>query len=141
MKQFITFLAIAFMAVACEKSTIDNSEKQVGAATQKVAGIVGTWKLVAFWQDVGNGTGSWVTPDFTELLTFGSEGSFTSSPSFPLYSRGYTSYAAKETQIAFYPGTSSNGMDDVYTYSLQNSMLTFNPRCRETCTRIYQLVN
>jgi len=59
MKQFITFLAIAVLAVACEKSTIEN-EKSVGAATQKVAGIVGTWKLVAYWQDAGNGTGRWL---------------------------------------------------------------------------------
>jgi len=139
MKQFITFLAIAALAVACDKSTIE-SEKSVGAATQKVAGIVGTWKLVAYWQDAGNGTGSWVTPTFTETITFGAEGSFTSSSSFPLYGRGYTSYAAKETQIAFYPNTSGNAMDDTYQYSLQNSLLTFYPRCRETCTRMYQLV-
>jgi len=140
MKQLITFLAIAFMAVACEKSAVEN-EKQVGAATQKVNGIIGTWKLVAYWQDIGNGNGSWVTPDFTETITFGAEGGFTSSPSFPLYSRGYTSYVAKETQIAFSPNTSGNTMDDTYQYSLQNSMLTFYPRCRETCTRVYQLVN
>jgi len=115
MKQFITFLAIAVLAVACEKSTIEN-EKSVEAATQKVAGIVGTWKLVAYWQDAGNGTGRWVVPDFTETITFGEEGSFISSPRFPLYSRGYTCYTAQETQIAFYP------------------------KCRETCTRMYQLV-
>jgi hypothetical protein len=140
MKQFVTFLAIAVLAVACEKSTIEN-EKQVGAATEKVAGLIGTWKLVAFWQDAGNGTGNWVSADFTELISFGAEGNFTSSPSFPLYPRGYTSFVAKESQIAFYPSTSSNGMDDVYSYSLQNSVLTFYPRCRETCTRVYQLVN
>lgn len=140
MKRFITFLAISIMVVACEKSTIEN-QTQVGAATQKTSGIVGTWKLVAYWSSVGNGTGNWVTPDFTETITFGAEGSFTSSPSFPLYSRGYTGYLAKETQIAFSPATSMNGIDDSYSYSLSNSTLTFYPRCRETCTRVYQLVN
>ena len=140
MKQIITFLAIALFAVACEKSSLD-SEKQVGAATQKVSGIVGTWRLVAYWQDAGNGTGQWITPTFTEMISFNAEGGFTSSSSFPLYSRGYTSYVAKETQIAFYPNTSSNAMDDSYQYSLQNSVLTFYPRCRETCTRMYQFVN
>jgi hypothetical protein len=139
MKQLITFLAIAILAVACEKSTIEN-EKLVGAATQKVAGIVGTWKLVAYWEDFGNGSGRWVTPDFTETITFGAEGGFTSSPNFPLYSRGYTSYVAKETQIAFYPNTSGNAMDDTYQYSLQNSALVFYPRCKEQCMRMYQLV-
>lgn len=139
MKQFITFLAIAFMAVACQKSAVTN-DTQVGAATQKTSGIVGTWKLVSYWQDAGNGTGSWIAPNFTETLTFGAEGNFSSSPSFPLYSRGYTSYVAKENQIAFYPNTSANAMDDAYSYSLQGSVLTFYPRCRETCTRVYQLV-
>jgi hypothetical protein len=142
MKQLITFLAIAVLAVACEKSAVTNeNEMKVGAATQKVTGIFGTWKLVSYWQDIGNGTGTWITPDFTETITFTESGEFSSSPSFPLYSRGYTKYIAKETIINFYPATSTNNADDTFTYSLQGSTLTFYPRCRETCTRIYQLVN
>src|SRR5205085_1755183 len=116
MKQFITFLAIAVLAVACEKSAVTN-ETKVGAAAQKVTGIVGTWKLTAFWQDVGNGTGSWITPDFDERITFTEGGDFSSSPSFPLYSYGYTKYVAKPGIVYFYPATSSNNSDDTYTYS------------------------
>jgi len=141
MKQLITFLAIAFMAVACEKSAINNDEQKVGGVSQETKGLVGTWKLVSYWEDIGNGTGHWVTPDFEEKITFGAEGSFSATASFPLYSYGYNRYVAKETIIAFYPSTSTNSNDDIYQYSLQNSRLTFYPRCRETCTRIYQLVS
>jgi hypothetical protein len=140
MKQIITFLAIAFLAVACEKSSALSTEKQVAGAGQEVTGIVGTWKLVAFWEDVGNGTGKWVTPNYTETITFGAEGSFSSSPSFPLYVNGYTNYVAKPGLIVFSPATSSNISADTYQYSMQNSVLVFYPRCREQCMRMYQLM-
>jgi hypothetical protein len=139
MKTLITFLAIALLAVACEKSSALSNDKQVGAATNEVTGVVGTWKLVAYWEDIGNGTGRWVTPDYVETITFGAEGSFSSSPSFPLYANGYTHYVAKPGLISFSPATSSNVSGDTYQYSMQNSVLVFYPRCREQCMRMYQL--
>ena len=139
MKQIITFLAIAFSAVACEKTGINN-EKQVGAASEKVSGIVGTWQLVAYWEDVGTGSGRWVTPNYDERISFSAEGGFTSSPSFPLYVYGYNKYVAKENLVVFFPSSSGNSTDDSFQYSLNGSTMVFYPRCREQCMRMYKLV-
>jgi hypothetical protein len=137
MKWIITFLAVAALTIACEKSAVvENENGSVAAATSRATGLVGTWVLVQYYEDRGDGTGVWKTPDFVETISFGSEGQFSSSSTFPLYPRGYTGYVAKESVIAFSPATGTNG-DDVYSYSLENSVLTFNPRCRETCTRRY----
>jgi hypothetical protein len=140
MKQIVTFLAIAFLAVACEKSSALGSDKQVAGTGHETNGIIGTWKLVAYLEDIGNGTGKWVTPNFTETITFSAEGSFNASPSFPLYSFGYTNYVAKPGLIVFSPATSANVSGDTYQYSIQNSTLVFYPRCREQCMRMYQLI-
>jgi hypothetical protein len=140
MKRIITSLAIAFLAIACEKSSALSNDKQVAGSGGEVSGVVGTWKLVAFWEDVGNGTGRWVTPSYTETITFGAEGSFSASASFPLYSYGYTNYVAKPGLIVFSPATSPNVSGDTYQYSMQGATLVFYPRCREQCMRMYQLM-
>src|SRR5262245_5764555 len=139
MKQIVTFLAIALLAVACEKSSALSNDKQVAGAGHEISGIVGTWKLVAYWEDVGNGTGKWVTPNFTETITFNAEGGFSATPSFPLYALGYTDYVAKPGLIVFSPATSTNVSGDTYQYSMQNATLVFYPHCREQCMRMYQL--
>jgi hypothetical protein len=140
MKWIITFLAVATLAVACEKSAVvDNSKTSVAAAAGKTTGIVGTWLLVQYYQDRGDGTGTWYTPDFVETLTFTGDGEFSSSSTFPLSGYGYTSYTAKPGLIQFFPNKSGNVNDDVYSYALDNSTLTFYPRCRETCARRYVL--
>lgn len=138
MKWITTFLAIAMIAIACEKSPMTNEQGVVAAASAKTSGLVGTWTLVQYYRDNGTGNGQWIVPDFTETISFGEEGNFSSSPSFPLYSYGYNSYVAKEGLIAFYPGT-GNG-NDTYQYVMESpTQLLFYPKCRETCTRRYVL--
>jgi hypothetical protein len=138
MKSIISFLAIAFSVIACEKSPMTDPKVAGVSGTVKETGIVGTWKLTDYWQDVGNGTGQWIPADFDETITFGSDGSFSSTPSFPLYSHGYYKYATKNGNIVFYPGDDASG--DIYQYNLAGGQMIFYPRCREMCMRRYVLV-
>ena len=137
MKSITTFLAIAMMAIACEKSPMINEQGVVAAASAKSSGLVGTWYLLQYYQDNGTGNGQWVTPDFVETLMFGSEGEFSATMTFPLAGYGYTSFLVKDNAIVFFPSKTN---DNAYQYVLESpTQLLFFPRCRENCARRYVL--
>jgi hypothetical protein len=114
-----------------------NEQGVVAAASAKASGLVGNWYLLQYYQDNGTGSGQWITPDFVETLTFGSEGEFSATMTFPLFGYGYTSFLVKDNSIVFFPSKTN---DNAYQYVLESpTQLLFFPRCRETCTRRYVL--
>lgn len=146
MKQIITFLAIACLAIACQKSPLiekqSNSTLVAGAkgdAKGDAKGLVGTWQLTEYWADNGTGNGQWISANFEEQIVFGDDGSFRSTPTFPLYPRNYMTYVTKGSgYVTFFSDKSETG--DQYQYTLETpTQLLFFPICRENCARRYQL--
>jgi hypothetical protein len=138
MKWIITFLAIAVCAIACEKSPMLQKDQSVAAAKgDQPNSIAGTWKMTQYWNDLGNGTGSWQPAGETvETVTFGADGSFSCSGSSPFYVFGYDHYIAKSSDsLALY--NSKTGAADQYKYSLGSGTLVLFPKCRENCMRMY----
>ena len=145
MKWIITILAIACTTVACEKTSplVENKDVKdvaVAGVREETKGLVGTWQLLSYWEDAGNGTGRWVNADFNETIMFGADGSFSSTPTFPLYDRNYSKYITKDNGfVSFYPAVLTTD-GDRYQYTLASpTELLFYPLCRETCVRRYQL--
>ncbi|MER3498610.1 MAG: hypothetical protein C4308_08255 [Chitinophagaceae bacterium] len=132
MKSIITFLAIALTVIACEKSPMDSQVAGVNEQSPKEGSIVGTWKLTEYYQDISTGTGQWVPANFNEYMIFGEDGSFSTTPTSPIYSRGYTRWTTKPNLVAFAPGTEKGGYD-YYQYAISGNQLIFYPRCREMC--------
>ena len=140
MKWIITFLAIATCTIACEKSSMmvdaSRGEMKTGEAKNE---LVGSWKLIQYFESDGAGNGTWKTPAYDETISFGSDGSFSSTPTFPLYGMNYNHYAVKNsgTVLLFKPESASG---DPYQYVLESpTQLLFYPACREQCMRRYQL--
>lgn len=138
MKWLITILAVVICTtIACEKSS---SDTMVAGARGEVKGnLVGTWELIQYYEQDGAGNGGWKTPTFTETISFGSDGSFSSTPTFPMYSAGYTRYETKDMGwVTLFRSESQTG--DRFQYVLESpTQLLFYPTCREQCMRRYQL--
>ncbi len=138
----ITALAIVMCTtIACEKGAIENEmETQVAGITAETGSIVGTWSMVEYYEDRGDGTGEWKPATHTETLTFGSNASFSYSPTFPNASLGFDHYKVNNNTMVTLVNSSS-GWSDVYEYRMENATtLVFFPKCRETCARRYTLI-
>lgn len=120
---FILLVACGFI-VACSKS------KENGTVTEK--DIVGRWKLVEYYRDLGNGSGEWVPndPNDVEIVQFDTDGKFSHNENFSIQD-GINRYRITgPNKIELY---SSAGTDTVRYFYKQDSKdeLIFNPVCRE----------
>ena len=141
MKWTITLLAIVFTTIACKKTALDeNVSKAVAAASDQTASVVGTWRMIEYFQDYGNGTGAWLPSDTQdpEIIVFSASGGFSATSNSPL-SR-FSSYKVQEDGlIGFFTST---GFSDSFPYTLESvTNLVIKPRCRENCMRRYELVD
>ena len=142
-------LLLAFtlaIAAGCEKSNISDETITTKATndptnTEKNS-LVGTWQLVEYWQDRGDGTGAWMPATEAEQVTFTSSGEFkVSNPNSPLGIRGFNRYRIVDgNHVELYSTTGSE--KEVYYYNRESEVnLIFNPQCRENCSRRYKLLN
>jgi hypothetical protein len=139
MKWIITFLVVVTCTIACEKSPMQTQDKSVAAAKGETEPtLAGKWKMTEFWSDLGNGTGSWMPAGETiETVTFGADGSFSSSENSPFYSFGYDRYAVKTTNMVFL-FNSKSGSGDSYQFAIESGgTLLLYAKCRENCMRRY----
>jgi hypothetical protein len=123
MKRLITILTVCSL-LACSK----------GKDTELVTihDIVGKWKLVEYYRDIGNGMGEWVPtdPNDIEIVQFDADGKFLHNENFSIQD-GINRYRIiGKNKIELY---SSVGTDTVQYFFKQDSKneLIFNPVCRE----------
>ena len=147
MKWTILLAFTLAITAGCEKSNdIADPETKI-----KVAGdpaekntLTGTWRLVEYYQDRGDGTGQWVgaTDADREQITFAASGEVSFSSNSPLANRGFNRYRIIDgNHVELY--SSANGdMKEIFYYNREsNDQLIFNPQCRENCSRRYKLVS
>lgn len=124
MKNLFIILILSGGLLACSKSNdADVVTKQ---------DIVGKWKLIEYYRDIGNGNGEWVPtdPNDIEIVEFESNGKFMHNENFSIR-EGIDRYTImKDNKIALY---SSAGGDTVMYFYKQDKKneLIFNPICRE----------
>jgi hypothetical protein len=121
----ILIILIACSAIACSKS---NDADEVVTRQD----IVGRWKLIEYYRDIGNGTGEWVPtdPNDIEIVEFQADGKFLHNENFSIQD-GIDRYKIiEENKVALY---SSAGNDTVVYFFKQDKRneLIFNPVCRE----------
>jgi len=151
MKKIFAFLLSIWIPIyllfgllaSCEKSTTDEvstlSDPKSSSAFAK-NDISGTWQLKEFYQNIGNGQGSWATPQNAEQVSFSSNGDFSSSANFSLAGRQFNKYKIVDSvNIELY--STATGDKAVFYFKRETAAsLLFNPLCRENCSRRYTLV-
>ena len=147
MKWTILLAFTLAITAGCEKSNdIADPETKIKAAGDPVEKntLTGTWRLVEYYQDRGDGTGQWVgaTDADREQITFSASGEVSFSSNSPLANRGFNRYRIIDgNHVELY--SSANGdMKEIFYYNREsNDQLIFNPQCRENCSRRYKLVS
>jgi hypothetical protein len=138
MKWIVTLLVVVICTTACQKAPLADNTKQVSGVKGEINNLVGTWKMFQWYSDNGTGTGSWMSAAETESITFGADGSFSSTPNSPYHSYGYDKYVAKGSNVVL--TNSIDGFSDAYQYNFESStQLLMYAKCRENCMRRYQL--
>lgn len=140
-------LLLAFtlaLAAGCKKSAAPDEDAGIKSELTDPAegnALTGTWKLVEYFQDRGDGTGYWAGAADPDQVTFTASGELKVSANSPLANRGFNCYKiVDKNHVELYSTTSAN--KDSYYYDRESdSSLLFNPQCRENCSRRYQLVN
>ncbi len=146
MKWTLLFALTIVVATACEKSnnTPNNTDLTVTAAASDPVkqSLVGTWRLVEYWEDQGNGTGHWVAATDPDEITFTADGQVKVSGNSPLASRGYNRYRVIDGNHVELFSSSNGDIKETYYYERKGDApdLIFNPQCRENCARHYKLV-
>jgi hypothetical protein len=147
MKWTILLAFTLAITAGCEKSNdIADPETKIKAAGDPIEKntLTGTWRLIEYYQDRGDGTGQWVgaTDADREQITFSASGEVSFSSNSPLANRGFNRYRIIDgNHVELY--SSANGdMKEIFYYNSESDdQLIFNPQCRENCSRRYKLVS
>jgi len=141
---YLTFGLLA----SCEKSSDSepillnspSSTQQVNKTQDQAKTLTGTWQLKEYFQDNGNGQGSWVPAQNAEQVSFSENGDFSANEFFPLYSRHFNKYRIVDSaHVELYSTESADNVIYISIREGETSML-FNPVCRENCARRYSLI-
>jgi hypothetical protein len=139
-------LLLAFtlaIAAGCKKSTVPD-DLVSSQSTSDIAlknNLLGTWRLVEYFEDKGDGTGHWVAATDPDEITFTGSGGIKYSSNSPLAARGFDHYTVVDGNHVELFSTSTENKE-VYYYNRESDVyLIFNPQCRENCSRRYKLVN
>ena len=132
------------LLASCEKSTMDEvsslSDARPTSAEVTKNEVAGTWKLKEFYQNIGNGQGSWTPAQDAEQVSFSREGDFTANTYFSLADRNFNKYRIIDSiHIELYSNQSEQKATFYYRKESPTSLL-FHPLCRENCARRYTLV-
>lgn len=143
------YILFALLA-SCEKNTISADKPQTKDATSPGTEsdppkntVLGSWLLVEYYQDNGNGTGQWipVRDPLHEDINFYADGSFLANSEFPVFKmKNYTQYTIVDSAtIKLSSPQSEQGTTFHYVRESETS-LVFHPLCRENCSRRYKLI-
>lgn len=139
-------LSLAIMA-GCEKSNVqpeDDSTIQAQATTAAASEkntLLGRWQLVEYFQDIGDGTGKWVTATESEEIVFNASGEFKATGNSTLALRGFDRYRIIDgNTVELYSSSNASTKDTFYYNRKADTELIFNPQCRENCSRKYKLL-
>lgn len=144
MKWTIILAFTVAIAAGCEKSNdvADDPETRIQASTDPSVKntITGTWRLVEYFQDRGDGTGTWIgaTDAQREQITFTADGKVSFSSNSPLVNRGFDRYRIVDANHVELYSSSNADMKELYYFNRESDdQLIFNPQCRENCSRRY----
>ena len=140
-------LLLAFtlaITAGCSKSNIKDEEVSLKASGDPSVknNLTGTWRLVEYFQDIGDGTGHWVAATDPDQITFNGNGEISFSSNSMLAGRGYNRYRIIDGNHVELYSASSNDIKEIFYYNRETGVyLVFNPQCRENCSRRYKLVD
>jgi hypothetical protein len=135
------------IAAGCEKSNdVADTETRLQASGDPTVKntITGTWRLVEYFQDRGDGTGKWIaaTDAEREQISFTADGKVSFSSNSPLVHRGFDRYRIVDANHVELYSSSNADMKELYYFNRESdTQLLFNPQCRENCSRRYVLIN
>ena len=146
MKWTLLLACTLAIATACEKSNDKPEEATLKATADAPTDLnnkqtlVGKWRLVEYWQDLGNGTGQWTQATDPDEITFTADGNVTFSGNSPFASKGFNRYKIVEANKVELSNGSGAVREIFYFDRKSDTELIFNPQCRENCSRKYQKV-
>ena len=148
MKWTILLAFTVAVAAGCEKSNeaANDPETRIQADTDPTVKntLTGTWRLVEYFQDRGDGTGQWIgaTDAEREQVTFTADGKVSFSANSPLANRGFDRYRIVDANHVELYSSANADMRERYYYNRESdTQLIFNPQCRENCSRRYVRIN
>jgi len=143
MNRLYILLVALFTATACEKSV---SEEEIPASTssEMKANSSSSWQLLEYYQASinGEGEGGWVMADTQkpEVVTFNTDGTFSSNENWLWHSMNYDRYQLIQDNKVILT-SSKTGATATFIYQPEkDNTLLFNGICRENCSRKYRKV-
>src|SRR2546423_3770338 len=138
------YLLIGLLA-SCKKSSMDESavvKTQSSSPVDTAKNVVaGRWQLSEFFQDNGNGQGSWISAQDPEQVSFTASGDFSANQYFTLYNRQFNKYRFVDSIHIELFSTQSEEAATFYYRRENTTSLLFHPVCKENCARRYKLIN
>jgi hypothetical protein len=123
MKKLLGILAVCSVLAACDKSDTEVVTTQ---------DIVGKWRLIEYYRDIGNGSGEWVPSDANdvEIVQFDADGKFSHNENFSIH-EGINRYRIiEQNKIQLYSSTDTITVTYFYKQDKKDELI-FNPVCRE----------
>jgi len=140
------YLLFALLA-SCEKSTVQNEPQLKEAASTikepdaKKNDVLGSWQLVEYYQDNGDGTGKWIAAELHEDIKFSDDGTFHANSQYPVFNiHNYTQYRIVDSASIDLFGANSEPPTRFHYTRENETSLIFHPVCRENCSRRYKLI-
>ena len=138
------YLLMALLA-SCEKSNLSESpaiNKATDPETETAKNpVAGKWQLAEYFQDIGNGVGSWTSAKAPEQISFTSSGNFSSNQYFSLYNQQFNKYRIIDSTHIELFSTQNEQSLKFYFRREDSTSLLFHPLCKENCSRRYKLIN
>ncbi|HKP31849.1 MAG TPA: hypothetical protein VJT83_03960 [Chitinophagaceae bacterium] len=143
------YLLFALLS-SCTKSTLGSDKPQLTESTplgsESVPGknpVLGSWVLVEYFEDHGDGSGQWITvkDPIHEDINFYADGSFLANSEFPVFkNQNYNHYTIVDGDNIDLT-SSQTGQKATFHYVRESeTSLLFHPLCRENCSRRYKLI-
>jgi hypothetical protein len=132
---------------SCKKSVntpLSQSAKETTSVsegeTQKNT-VLGSWLLVEYYEDNGNGSGQWMPAHLHEDINFYEDGSFLANSEYPVFkSKNYTQYTIVDSAHIDLSSPQTEQKTTFHYVRESETSLVFHPLCRENCSRRYQLI-
>ena len=131
-------------AAGCEKSAAPDEDVSVKSSLTdplETNQLTGTWRLIEYFQDKGDGSGYWAGATDVDEITFTASGELKVSANSPLAHRGYNRYRILDKNHVELYSTSSENKETYFFNRESDKRLLFNPQCRENCSRRYELIS
>ncbi len=122
MKYFITVFSFFLIALACTKSSDNNSS------------LIGRWKLTETLADPGDGSGTWMPATADYIIQFNKDNTAYENPVNPYRNINRYNVTSDSTLTMFY----SDGTSQNLYFKIENNTLTLMGGCIEACGTKYK---